>query len=905
MGLKGLVLRTVCAVAAPVVLLAGPALIAPQPGWAENATANCELQSLIDAHQIVAAPSQCVSDEALVISHDVNLSGVDLQVRGGIQIRSGATLVIDLPTKLSANVLVEPGASLWLEGPEVAVDGLISIGPDGLALIDGLPGPVAVGPVANQGNLTIFGTVEAGSAQGGISSDAETGAVTLAHLTEQAKLFFSAPPLGEAARFDVAKADPLIPVALLDAVIESVEPSLTVEGRIGPDGWSLISLVADESALAALPSEPVQAALAADPSPEPDPDPEPGPEVVPLAGVVASDSASLQDLLSNRPSGSVIKLPTTTQVDTPITVGGVGSLARVTRITLHDGTLLRATTGPMITVPDCVRLTLENVVLDGNKARYTAGTRPGPIIEVLPGQPNGCGGGELWIGDGTRLINNAERGVLNGGKVWLSGKNAAITGNTINIASLGATAPTGGAGVLNKAGATFRMENGIISDNQAIGTASVPACGGGVLNAGLMRFESGAIFGNFASGKGGGIAIVSEPEAERGGQLFIGTELFSYPKRIGDVPQLVGNSAHDGGGLALVGQRPESGWRQFDLSDDGKLTWKTADASAPTAYLRNGLIGDNTAVHNGGAVWAAGGARLGFEGPVVIGNNNKAGNEGAGVFVATAYTVLTAAPVTWPGTGLKYDEPGWGPLVEADLTDGTVRDQVVIDAMAITPSTGRIPVGLTTTGVNLTDQLGVLTLNPSDGAELCVYPDVPDVLFVCGEEEDVTVSPPPTSPPTTPTALSTPTPTPTPDPEPKPTPSQFTAITPDPTPVVPTASATPTQAPPSVTAPPGNPAVPNQAAEQNQPAQTYDDPPASDPTDSQPPPDPTSPEPKDSSQPVPVPESSVEPTPDVEASVNPVTPQSLRSLGLLLIGLGAAGLACLAAFLRHRATLTI
>ncbi|MCL2182407.1 MAG: hypothetical protein FWB85_02930 [Chitinispirillia bacterium] len=176
-------------------------------------------------------------------------------------------------------------------------------------------------------------------------------------------------------------------------------------------------------------------------------------------------------------------------------------------------TITRGIGGPLITVKYGAALTLENIVIDGDKTNAPPADES-PLVHVEPAA-------KLIMNDGAVLQNNTAR---NGGGVMV-GNGGTLTMNGGKIS--GSTAEIGG-GVFMKHGARFHMTGGAITGNTA------NDFGGGVFvnDAGSVTMSGGNITGNASGRVGGGVAVwggvftliggaICENSAPEGGSVYV------------------------------------------------------------------------------------------------------------------------------------------------------------------------------------------------------------------------------------------------------------------------------------------------------------------------------------------------------------------------------------------------
>ena len=184
-------------------------------------------------------------------------------------------------------------------------------------------------------------------------------------------------------------------------------------------------------------------------------------------------------------------------VDKAITIDGK-------HVKLTGGTLTRGTdyTGDLIKVKAGGSLTLESIILDGNKSSVTA---TGSLVSAAGTFGNANLTTVLIIGSDAKLQNNSTTG--NGSAVNLSDNGGSINLSMTDGEIIGNTAKTGGA--IYEAGwgtTTIHMTGGKVTGNTANGTDTNSTYGGGIYSNGALIIEGGEITGNSVpKGRGGGI----------------------------------------------------------------------------------------------------------------------------------------------------------------------------------------------------------------------------------------------------------------------------------------------------------------------------------------------------------------------------------------------------------------
>ena len=322
-------------------------------------------------------------------------------------------------------------------------------------------------------------------------------------------------------------------------------------------------------------------------------------------------------------------------------------------------------------------LTLENIILDGNKppGSTAGGNGIGGGIDVISTgaltmndgsavqncySSNGGGiysAGMFTMNGGTISGNSAEQlGGGNGGGIYSAGT-FTMNGGTIS----GNTSIWKGGGVYSTgSGASFSMNDGSISGNSAAGL------GGGVHNDGAsFTMYGGAISGNTAVNGGGGVNSTGGSFTMNGGKIYNNTVNNSYGIGGGvnsDYPnnifvmnggEIFGNTAKSGGGVASGGL--------FILDGDAKIFGNTAAAigggvlsSSATFNMNGGQISDNTAATNGGGVYNNASAAFTMTGGEITNNT------GEGVFnngFGAAVTMTGGKIINNKGSGV-YNNGG-------------------------------------------------------------------------------------------------------------------------------------------------------------------------------------------------------------------------------------------------------
>lgn len=244
-----------------------------------------------------------------------------------------------------------------------------------------------------------------------------------------------------------------------------------------------------------------------------------------------------------------------------------------------------------------------------------ANAQPGPNTIILPAGTytltiggageNAAQTGDLDITDDVSLFGAGAATTIIDAK-GLGDRVFDIRKNTVTVTLSGVTIQNGTVsatgGGINNIG-TLTLNNCVVSDNQAIGSATD---GGGVYNTGLLTLSNSSILNNTASGDGGGIANT--------GALVAGQCTISGNKTTGNT---------DGGGINTIG--------------------------SSSSFISNSTLSGNLAGRDGGAIHA------GASGGVSLINSTISGNmanvDGGGIYAnspasSTGYIQLSNVTVT-------------------------------------------------------------------------------------------------------------------------------------------------------------------------------------------------------------------------------------------------------------------
>jgi hypothetical protein len=205
-----------------------------------------------------------------------------------------------------------------------------------------------------------------------------------------------------------------------------------------------------------------------------------------LTAIAASDTPAVINVTGPFTITSPVTLPAK-----DITIEGNGAQTQITR----------GVKGDLFTVPAGGNLTLDNIVIDGNRTAYNASA-------------TGGAGGSLIKNSGTLTINNGT--VLRNNDNSTTGVDT--TGGAVNNTSTGAFTMNGGhiyrnsavyGGGVNNNGAMV-MTGGEISDNDS------GAYGGAVYNSGGFDMTGGDMIGNWSGAYGGALYTTDLSKTEIG-----------------------------------------------------------------------------------------------------------------------------------------------------------------------------------------------------------------------------------------------------------------------------------------------------------------------------------------------------------------------------------------------------
>jgi hypothetical protein len=242
-------------------------------------------------------------------------------------------------------------------------------------------------------------------------------------------------------------------------------------------------------------------------------------------------------------------------------------------------TLLRAPgfTGALLHIDGTSGLTLEDIVIDGNKANVS---QTAPMIR-------GVSGSMLSITDGAVLQNNQNDG--DGGAVYMY------------------------------AGSTLLMSGGLI-----IGNTATNGSGGGIINFGNFTMSGGTITGNM-SYNGGGIT-----NSDNGTFLMTGGTISDNGAYLGGGVSLLSNNqmVMDGGSITHNHSEPYS---VYATNEAGGGVYVSGTSRF---VMNNGTVDDNTAYQGGGVFINGGNATFVLNGGSVSHNHANLVYNPGGTFVA-------------------------------------------------------------------------------------------------------------------------------------------------------------------------------------------------------------------------------------------------------------------------------
>ena len=242
--------------------------------------------------------------------------------------------------------------------------------------------------------------------------------------------------------------------------------------------------------------------------------------------VVSANNENFVSVINSASTGDIIQVTGDITLEQAVTISG-----KSVTIKSNGGpwTITRGSTatGNLITVESGAALTIENIIIDGNKDVVTdAG---GSLV---------CVEGNFTM-NGGEISGNTTSGYGGGVKVNNGGA------FTMNEGKISGNNPTsGGGGVAVGPGGNFTMNGGEISDN----TQS----SGGVYVNGAFTMSGGTISGNTANSRGGGVYVSGTGEFTMSGG------------------EISGNTANDSASGVYVGAKTT-----FNLSGAAKITGNT------------------------------------------------------------------------------------------------------------------------------------------------------------------------------------------------------------------------------------------------------------------------------------------------------------------------------------------
>jgi uncharacterized repeat protein (TIGR02543 family) len=265
--------------------------------------------------------------------------------------------------------------------------------------------------------------------------------------------------------------------------------------------------------------------------------------------------------------------------------------------------------GSLLTVETGAKLTLTNIILDGNSEIHTADADGGLVCVHAKGTLN--------IRDGATLRNSAAGG--NGGAV--AAESGGLGGMIVGIVEMSGGTVTncsgedGGAFYL-AGGSKLWLSGGTVTGNSASGDGGAVSLAEGGSTAGTktdLLVTDGAIRDNTASGDGGAFYLAANTTLSLSGG------------------ELVNNSGAKGGAVYSAGSVAMSG---------GKITNNHSTADGGAFYLNAGSsltltageISSNISGRDGGAVYLAAGVSAEISGGTV--KNNTASVDGGAFYLA-------------------------------------------------------------------------------------------------------------------------------------------------------------------------------------------------------------------------------------------------------------------------------
>ena len=372
-----------------------------------------------------------------------------------------------------------------------------------------------------------------------------------------------------------------------------------------------------------------------------------------------------------RPDGKIIRPPTSAaNPDYTVEQGTV----RPSEVVLFDGTIIRA--DGQVTHPDG---TMENrdvgvngeVRLAGGTVVYPNGRVVLSTGQVIGGQVND---GAVVFADG-RVVYHDGRGT-NGGTAGKVAANA-FTANTADIS---------GGGIYNQGFGTVSLDNVSFHDNVALGSGDRDG-GGAIFNQekAVFTLATGAFAQNYAQ-RGG--AIYNEGgEGNEGEMTLRNVDFMVNGMKYGGTLTLEGGAIYNAGAtydtigaLATPGGTLTLNTGTFDLNMAER---GGAISNYGEMYLENVKFRDNSATHEGGAIYNAGatehpgGERLSDGGSLILNGAtfdcNTALSGGAIYNAEGGVLEVITLPVGPGGVPLSPEgTPIWAVNVDAAVSDGVV-----------------------------------------------------------------------------------------------------------------------------------------------------------------------------------------------------------------------------------------
>jgi hypothetical protein len=236
------------------------------------------------------------------------------------------------------------------------------------------------------------------------------------------------------------------------------------------------------------------------------------PTVMLAAGAVTvqvGDAASLWAAIDNAEDGvlTIIEITNDLITDGFLPIWGNKNIKLTSANPASPSSLIRGITGNVINVSGGATLTLENIVIDGNKEAFPDGgsTGNGELVAVI--------GSTLYIENGAVLRNNANSGI------WASGSTITMNGGEISGNEKSVTGGFGyGGGIFASSSSKITINGGEISDNIAYEGGGI-----GVLWGVEISITGGKITNNIAH-SGGGIFLWSSELTMTGGEISGNTD---------------------------------------------------------------------------------------------------------------------------------------------------------------------------------------------------------------------------------------------------------------------------------------------------------------------------------------------------------------------------------------------